>query len=143
MEHTYTGQAISLTRSVRPFFLLIGLATITGLFIYSDGWATITKWFLASTVLVLIFCIWFPYSPFVKIQLRVEDEKIFVGKDVLLAQQITKIVNQGEGLTIQFHMPDLQEPLQVRMDNDYQRDASEFLEKWAAQHDVPYTVEKG
>src|SRR5690625_4330814 len=101
LEYTYTGHGVSLTRSARPSYLLIGLITITGLFMYSDGWTTITKWFLASTVLVLIFCIWFPYSPFVKVLVEINGDKIKIGNITLTTNELIKIVNQKEGLTIQ------------------------------------------
>lgn len=138
MIKSYKGEGISLTRSARPMYLLISLLTISGLFMYSHGWSTITKWFVGVTIVVLIFCIWFPYSPFVKIELHITDDKVYIGKYLYTVKDIVKIINQREGIIIEFHMEHLNEPISVRMDEGFQKDSSDYLQMWANFHNISY-----
>jgi|SRR5690625_723693 len=140
MEQTYKGHGISLTRSARPFYLFIFMAFLTGLFMYSHSWTTVTKCFFTLTVISLGFSIWFPYSPFVKMRLKITNENVYVGKYKYSAENIFKIVNEKQGIMIMFHIVGYEEPITVRMDEDYQKSATQFLEQWAKQQSISYDI---
>lgn len=138
MHETYKGEGISLTRSARPVFLFISLFVLSGLFMYSHGWTTITQWIVSLTIVVLIFCIWFPYSPFVKIELYIVDDQVHIGKYIYTIEQIDKIVNNKEGLTYDIHLINKTEPISIRMDEGFQKNSSDYIQQWANYHEIDY-----
>lgn len=74
------------------------MAFLTGLFMYSHSWITVTKWFFTLTVISLGFSIWFPYSPFVKMRLKIMNENVYVGKYKYSAENIFKKIMKNKAL---------------------------------------------
>lgn len=142
MATEFSGEGISLNNSVRPAYGSLALIVITVLYFYSDGWATLTKSFMIVTIISVIFTVWFPYSPFVKVTLIAKGDVLQVGKKMMEADEIEKIVCEAYGLVVKFHLGQEKESLDLRMENDEQRKTRDFLQTWAKQHGVYFIEEK-
>lgn len=136
----FEANSISLNTSARPMYLTISLVMLTVLFFWSHGWQSlITKILFYVTIVSVAFTVWFPYSSFVKRKVKMGEDSVWIGRKMIYVNEISHVVSRTSGTMIEFHLVHSKEAEQVRIENEEQIEARDFIKKWCAEREISFT----
>ncbi len=139
-EVSFAFPGISINMGANSFFVTAISFFITFLFVWSHGWGnSLTKFFLYLSIALLVFSFWFPYSNFVRRQVKSEGDFLKIGKRTLFYREFREVHCRGNGSELEFHLTYTAEPIKIRPENDFQQEAKGYIKEWCEHFEIPFT----
>lgn len=134
----FYSESISINMGVATFYVTIASLTMFIFQIFFIQWDIFAKSYLLSTIILLIFNFWFPYSPFVEKIITFYPQKIRIGHRVFPVSDLVKITVDKAEICYSLYLTYTKEPYKIRIENDFQKATRKFMKEWSEKNEIIY-----
>lgn len=134
----FKAEAISLNLASGILFIPFAVLVMVVAQWWTVGWDTFAQYYLYAFIITLAFGLWFPYSKMVRRSVTFYPDEVVIGKREIHIDTIKHVVSERHGNTIILHLTNIKDPVQIRMENEYQRQTRDFLIGWCAEADISF-----
>lgn len=134
----YSVDAIAYNLATGIFFIPLALFVMVIAQWSATEWSdTLTQIYLYIFLVMLIFALWFPFSPMVKRKVTFHSDKVMIGKRVIEVKKIKRMVIEKNGTILALKVDKINEPVKVKLENKFHSGMKSFLIEWCTQAKIP------
>lgn len=132
--------ATSVNMGSAPLYVTVATGGMLFAEVRFHGWSGFAFFFLLLVVAVILFSIWFPYSPFVEKDVIIYPNHIRVGYHNYSKQTLWQISVDKHDIVYTFYLTYTKEPYAIHIEQEDRPQMRTIIKQWCEENDIPFTL---